>query len=291
MKNIDLLGIFKSLLSFLFSLVKPLLVPIVCFIILFILLLIFWYLYYTIIKKMKKEKPYYGKYTEPNIFYKLLVQLPKRMILDYLQKNPYDFNEYGVHMICGCQGSGKTMTAIYLLQKWKKKYPLIQLYTNCDVKFEDGKLEHWKDLIEKSNGVKGVGNFLDEIQTWFSSLENSKAPVGMLSEVSQQRKQRKAIVGTAQIFGKISKFIREQTHYCYVPRTYFGCLTIVWKAKPRSYDMDKDIFKKKKFAFLFVHTPELRESYDTYKKIEKYKDTEFIQSVFVNTLENESSRV
>lgn len=240
---------------------------------------------------MKKEKPYYGRYKEPNILYKLFVQFPKQLVLDYLNKNPYDFEDYGIHMVCGKQGAGKTMTAVYLLNKWKKVYPEIKIYSNCALTFEDGELKHWKELISRENGMKGIANLIDEIHTWFSSAESADLPPEVLGEISQQRKQRKAIVGTAQVFGKIAKPLREQTHYVYRPHTLFGCITIVFKADASSYDSEHDRFKKGKGVFFFVHTKELRESYDTYKRVGRYKDVKFSRSLITGTLGGESARV
>lgn len=280
--------VFCNLVLSLFNVFKMLAVPFIAFFIVFICLLCFWLIYFTKVKKIKKVPAYYGIYHEPNIIYKIFVQLPKQMVYDYLNKNPYDFNEYGIHMVCGEQGAGKTITAVYLLQKWKKKYPDLKIYSNSFLNFQNGDLTHWKQLLTRSNGVKGVANFIDEIHTWFSSSESKDLPPEVLGEISQQRKQRKAIVGTAQVFGKIAKPLREQTHYVYRPRTFFGCLTVVFKASANSYDAEKDRFKKSKGFFIFVHTKELREAYDTYQRIGRYKNVTFSRSRIAGTLESES---
>ena len=279
-----IIDIFKTLFTMFRGLIFPCLIGLG----IFILLLLFWLLYFTKVKNIHKIKPYYERYKEPNFLYKLFVQLPKQMMYDYLMANPYDFNEYGIHMVCGKQGAGKTITAIYLLNKWKHIYPELIVQTNCDVKFQDGSLTHWKQLIGMNNGTKGVANLIDEIHTWFSNQESQDLPPEVLGEISQQRKQRKAIIGTAQVFGKIAKPLREQTHYVYRPHTLFGCLTIVFKADATSYDSEKDKFKKGKGVFFFVHTKELREAYDTYKRIEKYKDTKFARSLISGSLARES---
>lgn len=279
-----LLDIFKTL----FSMCKGLILPCLIGLGIFILLLLFWLIYFTKFKGIHKIKPYYERYKEPNILYKIFVQLPKQMMYDYLTANPYDFNEYGIHMVCGKQGAGKTITAVYLLNKWKHIYPELKVQTNCDIKFQDSELIHWKQLIGMDNGTKGVANLVDEIHTWFSNQESQDLPPEVLGEISQQRKQRKAIIGTAQVFGKIAKPLREQTHYVYRPHTFFGCLTIVFKADATSYDSEKDKFKKGKGVFFFVHTKELREAYDTYKRISRYKNTKFSRSLISGTLTSES---
>lgn len=280
----DLWDIFLDFLSMLFEIFKPLLFYSTICLLIFAFILLAFLFYYTKIKKIKKIKPYYGVYHERNFFLKIFVDLPRQIVLDYLTRNPYDFNEYGIHMICGTQGAGKTITAVYLLQKWKKMYPDLKIYSNSALKFEDGELTHWKQLISNNNGKKGVANFIDEIHTWFSNAESKDLPPEVLGEISQQRKQRKAIVGTAQIFGKIAKPLREQTHYVYRPHTFFGCLTIVFMADAHSYDSEKDKFKKGKGVFFFVHNKELRDAYDTYKRISRYKNVKFAPSLIAGSL-------
>ena len=285
--NIDFLGIFKDFLKILYSVLSPFLKLLVVAISIFSVFLLFYYCYFKIFKKLKRIKPYYGVYHERNALLKIFLDFPRQLVLDYFNHEPYDFEEYGIHMVCGTQGSGKTITAVYLLRKWKRIYPELKIYSNSALSFEDGELKHWKQLISNNNGKKGVANFLDEIHVWFSNEESKNIPPEMLGEISQQRKQRKAIVGTAQIFGKMAKPLREQTHFVYLPKNILGCLTIVFKADPHTYDNENNKFKKKKFAFFFVHDKELRDAYDTYKRISKYTNVKFARSLIAGSLATE----
>jgi energy-coupling factor transporter ATP-binding protein EcfA2 len=205
-----------------------------------------------------------------------------------INRKDYEFKEYGIHMVCGEQGSGKTTTVVYLLNKWKKLYPFVQISSNMDYKYQDGEINHWKDIVHSSNGVLGKIEVIDEIQTWFSSLQSKDFPPEMLQEVSQQRKQRKAIIGTAQIFSRMSKPLREQTHFIYLPMTLFGCLTIVRKSHIKYWNDEKQKFTQYTGMFFFVHNKELRDSFDTYKKIEKYSKDGFKSEseIIRNTSEN-----
>lgn len=189
-----------------------------------------------------------------------------------------EFLEYGLHLVCGEQGSGKTTTVVdLLLNRWKKQYPFLKIYTNLDYKYEDGFITHWKDLLseQRSNGKYGVVNVIDEISSWFSSLQSKDFPPEMLGEISQQRKQRKCILGTAQVFGRVAKPIREQTSFVYLPYTIAGCLTVVRVSKPIYYDETTFTFKKYIKTYFFVHTPKIRNSFDTYKRIEHYSKEGF----------------
>ncbi|WP_312700565.1 ATP-binding protein [Sedimentibacter sp.] len=190
-------------------------------------------------------------------------------------KDPYDFHEYGLHMFCGCQGSGKTTAIVHKLIQLKKRYPKCLIRTNMNYKHEDAEIKHWKDLVSNSNETYGQIEVLDEIQTWFNSNQSKDFPVEMLTEISQQRKQRKMLIGSAQVFSRIAKPIREQTTFVYLPMTLFGCLTIVRISKPE-YWSDEDMrFKRYIKTYFFVHTEEIRNSFDTYLKIKKYSDEGF----------------
>ena len=224
-------------------------------------------LYLRIFKKV--NFPVYPEYKKPSIFKRLYIQFPIRFVTDMINRVPDDFREYGIRMVCGEQGSGKTITVVYLLQKWAQQYPNMKTITNMNYAHENAQLTHWKDIMTLNNGTKGVAVVIDEIQTWFSSLQSKDFPIEMLTELSQQRKQRKVILGTAQVFSRIGKPIREQTHLVYIPKTYFGCLTHVRITKAHYWNDKEQKFTKYEGSFFFVHTDEIRNAFDTYQKIEK----------------------
>lgn len=242
----------------------------------FVVIMVFigYIFYYIIIKKVKIKKSN-SSYKKDSFFKRILFMFPKRLALDFINKDPNFFQEYGLHMFVGEQGSGKTISVIHKLLQLQQKYPKCKVRTNMCYLYQDGSLEHWKQLIKNSNAEYGQVEVLDEIQTWFSSNQSKNFPAEMLTEISQQRKQRKMLVGTAQIFSRIAKPIREQVTHVYCPLTIFGCLTVVRVTKPQYWDNEKQCFKKFIKNYFFIHTEEMRESYDTYKKINKYKKIGF----------------
>lgn len=229
--------------------------------------------------KMKGKVPSVKK---AGILKRIFIQFPRRLVLDIYNRDPLAFMEHGLHLFCGEQGAGKTVALVEMVQRWKQRYPKMKVYTNMCLKDEDGQINHWKDILEHSNGEYGVVEVIDEIQTWFSSLDSKNFPPEMITEVSQQRKQRKAIVGTAQVFSRIAKPIREQATYIYLPMTIFGCLTIVRKTKSEWWDNEKQRFKRYCGFYFFVHTDEIRNSFDTLKKIEKYSRKGFKRPSWMN---------
>lgn len=265
------------LFSILLFILKFILITLVVLLIAFIISFVLWFCYYRLVKKMEFPKSI-SEYKPIGLFKRLFYQFPKMFWLDRFNRIPGEFQEYGLHLFCGEQGSGKTTSVVDLLMnRWKKQYPLLKVYTNLDYKYEDGSITHWKDLLsdERSNGKYGVVNVIDEIQSWFSSLQSKDFPPEMLGEISQQRKQRKCIVGTAQVFGRVAKPIREQTSFVYLPFTIAGCLTVVRVSKPIYYDEQTFTFKKFIKTYFFVHTPKLRNAFDTYKRIERYTNEGF----------------
>lgn len=274
----EFIGVFNLIL-------KIILFAIIFFITVEVLSFVCWFIYYRFIKKM--EFPVNTSDYKPISFFKKVVWLfPKQFWLDRINCEPGEFKEYGLHLFCGEQGSGKTTSVVdLLLNRWSKMYPKLKTYTNMGYKYEDGEISHWKDLLneERNNGVYGVANVIDEIQTWFSSLQSKDFPPEMINEISQQRKQRKVIIGTAQVFGRVAKPIREQTSFVYLPFTIAGCLTIVRVSKPIYYDEETFTFKKYIRTYFFVHTSKLRSAFDTYKRIKKYGEQGFKSDIVRNT--------
>jgi len=229
-----------------------------------------WSFYWLVIRKIKPKKGKRRQMKHGSKFKRLFIDLPRQLSYDLLNSDPEYFREYGVHIVAGEQGSGKTMTVAYLLRKYQTIYPRVYIKTNFYYAYQDGEIHHWKDIVKSENGIYGEIDVIDEIQNWFNSLQSKDFPIEMMNEITQQRKQRKIILGTSQVFTRVSKPIREQTYVLYEPHTFFGCLTLVFIFKPE-IKADSGTPDKKKFrgVFFFVHDKELRESYDTYHKIEE----------------------
>lgn len=225
-----------------------------------------WFFKFRTFDKMKpipKETFY-----KPRSWFKLLFyDFPKQWALDLINYDPNEFREFGLHLIAGEQGTGKTIFVTWFLMELQKQYPKLKIRTNYNFALEDGPIEKWQDLVMFNNGIYGQVDVLDEIQNWFSSLQSKDFPPEMLSEISQQRKQHKMIIGTGQVFNRMAKPIREQVKFLYEPTTYFGVLTIVRKYKP-NLDEHASVKKMKLVKlFIIVQNKELRENFDTYKKI------------------------
>jgi hypothetical protein len=239
-----------------------------------------WYVYWRYIKGIKPKTGQYKYVSHGWKVKRLLWDFPKQLMLDYLEKDPDYFREYGVHVVEGDQGKGKTIATVYMLRRFQQMYPKLKVKTNFNFKNQDDSIKSHNCIIASENGIYGEIDVIDEIQNWFNSLNSKNFPPEMMTEITQQRKQRKMIMGTSQVFTRVAKPIREQTYFLYTPLTIGGCLTFVLISKP-VISADNAIPDKKKYCgmFFFVHDKELRESYDTYHKIEQmakegYKETD-----------------
>lgn len=220
-------------------------------------------------RTIKLPKPHYSK--PKSILHRLFIEFPRRFVLDQINKNPDDFGFYGIHIFAGEQGSGKTVAMVHKILQLREKYPCCKVAANFTLDFQDNKIEDWTDILENNNGTKGQIIVLDEIQNWFNSLESKDIPIEFISEICQQRKQRKAVIGTSQVFTRIGKPIREQCTFLYKPLTIFNCITVVRVYKPKIKDdgtLDEKNMKMRK-CYFFVHDEYLRECYDTYEKVER----------------------
>ena len=126
-----------------------------------------------------------------------------------------------------------------------------------------------KDL---SNGIEGVLYLIDEIHLEFNSLESKNIPIEIMVEVSQQRKQRKHIVGTSQVYMRLAKPLREQIDTVVICHNWLSCIqynkVINGKtATEKNGKLEAEIIKK----YIWFHRPELYSSYDTYAKMKRYR--------------------
>lgn len=241
---------------------------ILVFIVPFLISILIHFLYYYFRYDMRFKKGDYHYVGYGSKIRRLLKDFPNQFVLDKFNNDPDEFKEFGVHIIAGKQGSGKSITLTYLLLRYQEMYPKIKIATNYYYSHEDKHIEHWKDIINYNNDKYGVIVVLDEIQNWFNSLQSKDFPPEMLTEITQQRKQRKIIFGTSQVFSRVAKPIREQTYMLYEPSVFFGCITLV-----RKYEITTDVSgntdtKKSRGMFFFVQNEKIRNLFDTYRKVE-----------------------
>lgn len=198
---------------------------------------------------------------------------------DFFREHPNYFDPDGIVLFCGMQGQGKTLSAVQYIKKLMGVYEKCVVVSNVVFNgVDEDRLIMFngiEDLLDKfgniSNDYDGVIYFIDEISQLFSSLESKWIPPQVLVEIAQQRKQRKHIVGTTQVYLRVAKPFREQVKYLVQCKCIFGLVQIntlidgvTVKEKPDGGMAGTSIRR-----YFWFHTPELYESYDTYAKIER----------------------
>lgn len=221
---------------------------------------------------------------QPYIRYKYL-DLFRWCLVDFLERDKHrgEFREYGFTFFVGRQGAGKTISMVRYLEVMKERYPECLVVANFQYYRADRIMTDWRDLLTIRNGTKGVIFAIDEIHSEYDSSKWADIPEDLLSEISQQRKQRVKIIASAQFFGRVAKPLREQAVSVVACKTLFGRLTF-----NREYDsleyisvIDNPLAAGQKIKPLrkssFVQSDFLRQCYDTYAKVERMQKMRFIR--------------
>lgn len=213
-------------------------------------------------------------------------------------KDPDFFRPTGTQVYCGRQGAGKTASAVYHTYRLKQRYPKSIIVSNLRLNYMRGlsftSTEELAKILNSSkfdptkyyikfqtteelhivltkinNGFFGVIYIIDEIHTYFNALNSKNTPMFVFTEISQQRKQRKCIIGTSQIFMRMEKALREQCDNLIMCNTILGFWTFqkAYDGMTLQQEYDGSLIGKVKKVGWFFHTRKTRELYDTYQKV------------------------
>lgn len=194
---------------------------------------------------------------------------------DFHKEHPEYFDPDGIMIFCGPQGAGKTLSAVQYVIKLAHRYPNMILVTN--VQISEAVLNGISvfpytglhDLSKYNNGYAGVVFLIDEIQIEFNSLESKNIDPVVITEIAQQRKQRKHIVGTSQVFNRIAKPFREQFKYAVMCRCFFGYFQVNTLVRGEDCHVGDDgqVITEKVKRYYWFHRSDVYAAYDTYAKI------------------------
>lgn len=229
--------------------------------------------------------------------------------IKFNKEHPYFFNPFGTCIFCGAQGYGKTLSAVQYICHIMKRFPRAILVSNVAIKsypfnaYLDGETVRRLDddsivttesiLFESenhpdytpycleytgldmlkfvSNGEYGVVFLIDEIHLELNSLESKNIDIEVMVEISQQRKQRKHIVGTSQIYMRMAKPLREQIHDIIICRCFFNVIQYnKWIAGDTAVEKNGKVEADVKGRYLWWHAPEYYAEYDTFVKMKRY---------------------
>ena len=211
------------------------------------------------------------------VFKPKLLDFLKWLILDARRRAILpnkEFIEFGLTLYANKQGSGKTLSLVEYLERMKKKYPKVKVYTNFGYSRQDGPIDGWKDLISLRNGSNGVIFAIDELQNEWDSNAYKDVPEWILGEITQQRKQYVKIVSTSQVFTRVAKQFREQCFDVVECQCLFGRWVFQKSFDAYEYEAvisnpDKKMKLHRRYRRSFIADDYLRSLFDTRLKISR----------------------
>lgn len=216
---------------------------------------------------------------------------------------------FGTTVFCGSQGSGKTLSAVQYVEEVFRCSPRAILVTNVSLNSfpvnaymcDNGDIRYISDdrycgtdyigLYYRNKGFKkpviqytgleqltklknqkyGVIFLIDEFHLELNSLESKNIPLEIMTELSQQRKQRFHIVGTSQVFMRLAKPLREQIANVVMCKNFLGAIQFNAMALgDEIVEKDGEVKAKVKARSIFLHLPQYYAEYDTYAKMKRY---------------------
>lgn len=179
----------------------------------------------------------------------------------------------GSRVYKGFQGSGKTLSMVKYAFDIHKAFPGALIASNIKIKGVDNYLfiKDTLDLttaLEYRNGNKGVLVLLDEAHLFFNKKDGISLDV--LAAISQQRKDRRRLVFSSQIWEELDISLRKQVKEIVNCRCFFGKIqfNIIYDGETLTYDKRESQYVARKIRTeIFKHYQSLYDSYDTYQKI------------------------
>lgn len=223
---------------------------------------------------------------------------------EFKKSHPNFFDPFGTCIFCGPQGSGKTLSAVNYVYSLKEKYPYSIVVSNVlltdypfnahlvkgkllddathslisseailDGTFENVVVEYTGlDCLKYiNNGEYGVIYLIDELHLELNSLESKNIDIDVMVEISQQRKQRKHIVGTSQIFMRLAKPLREQVFDVVLCHEFFNLIQFNKLIDGTSaHEESGKLVANVRKRVMYTLSPRYFNRYDTYAKMKRY---------------------
>ena len=197
------------------------------------------------------------------------------------KENPDRLPVDGIICFCGEQGSGKTLSAVNYVYAVASAFPLCKICTNVALNWDlDNEIISYsgpEQMLRLDNGDLGIVFLLDEMHIEFNSLESKGMDSHIFELVSQQRKARKHIVGTSQVFGRLAKPFREQFKYAVCCDNFAGLVfrQRIYKAITNPTSDDIRACLSPRATKFFIPAPEDFSLYDTTQIIRRLRDNGF----------------
>lgn len=219
----------------------------------------------------------------------LIVVLKTILLFPYLlykyfkDKSQRGIHLYGTYGYYGLAGAGKTYAMSRRLRELRQKYgDRIYIMTNYFYDDQDFEFTSWRDLLKEYD--KPLVCAWDELPNEFNSRDFKDFPVALFSELTQLRKGNGIqILYSCQRWYMADKNFRMTSFGCYDCKTILGNLTYTRLYDPIDYDnlcSNSDYEKRRKIrpkmTESFLQTEDIRNCYDSYKRLESSKNKEYM---------------
>lgn len=208
--------------------------------------------------------------------YPFIYEVVKWHIIDIIRNRDF-FELFGIWCFTGYYGQGKTLGAVMYAMKLKKKYPYIHIYSNFNLKGQDGRITKWQDLLELPQNSIVI---FDEIQSTFASTQFKDFPLELLWKLTQCRKSKLAIFASSPVYSRMSIQLRESTDYVIECKNMFKRKRwFVYKFYHASdyekYQDDKDKLRNKRVDVKhIVASDDDYDLYDTSETVQRFDITD-----------------
>lgn len=179
----------------------------------------------------------------------------------------------GSRVYYGHQGNGKTLSLVRYVEQIKKQFPACKVFSNVILNNipDFVQIKTPADLshaLSVGNGRAGVLVCLDEAHLFFNNTRGGIS-LDVLTAISQQRKDRRHIVFTTQIWEEMDISLRKQVPEIIKCRrflnmiilTHYNGYTMKYNKQENEFIADKD------YTEIYKLHDRLYKAYDTYQKI------------------------
>lgn len=187
---------------------------------------------------------------------------------------PYGSRVYKAHI-----GGGKTLSMTHDIFELKKAFPDMVTFANFNIYgLSDFYLitneNEMFDALKYSNGDKGVVVAIDEAHLFWSKKDG--IPIEVLSSISYQRKDRRKIMMTTQVWDELPVSTRKQVKEVVSCNRIFNIQwNIIYNGNLLKYDKKESEYVAPKINIsVFKHYDDLYKSFNTYQKAIKNSDFE-----------------
>lgn len=196
----------------------------------------------------------------------------------------------GTRVYTGFQGSGKTLSMVNYAFLMKKQFPKCVIFSNVKLVgikyFPISESSDLKVAMSFKNGSKGVLILLDEAHLYFGKKDG--IPLDVLTCISQQRKDKRRLVFSSQIWEELDISLRKQVKEVVSCRNILSFLQINRISDGETLHYDKlqgSYVADKKYTEIFKHNREYYARYDTFQKIisnSEYETPATLKPVFID---------